>query len=73
MLAISADSECLTCGDSSLGKTVRFGSLDFIADCFGGVSLSPRWSDLGAAFMGSTHSRPPSSLWAMIGDSMEEF
>jgi hypothetical protein len=72
-LAISADGECLTCSGFSLSKTVRFGSLEFIADCFGGLSLSPRRNDSGAAFMGSTHTRPPSLLRAMIEDSTKEF
>jgi hypothetical protein len=30
-------------------------------------------NDSSAAFMGSTHSGPPSPLWAMIEDSTEEF
>jgi hypothetical protein len=72
-LAISADGECLTCSGFSLSKTLRFESLEFIADCFGGLSLSPRRNDSGAAFMGSTHTRPPSLLRAMIEDSTKEF
>jgi hypothetical protein len=30
-------------------------------------------NDSSVAFMGSTHSGPPSPLWAMIEDSTEEF
>jgi hypothetical protein len=70
--AISIDSECLMCGGFSLGKTVHFGSLEFIADCFDDLSLSSKGSDSGAILMGLTHSRSP-SLWAMTEDSTEEF
>jgi hypothetical protein len=64
----------LTCCGFSLGETVHFGSLEFIADCFGGgLSLSLSRNDSGATFMGSTHSGPPSPLWVMIEDSTEDF
>jgi hypothetical protein len=72
-LIIFADGERLTCGGFSLGETVLFGSLEFIVDCFGGLSLSPRRNDSGAAFVGSTRSGPPSLLRAMIEDSTKEF
>jgi hypothetical protein len=42
MLTITTDGECLTCGGISLEETVCFGRLEFIADCFGGLSLSSR-------------------------------
>jgi hypothetical protein len=72
-LAITGDSEHLSCGGFSLDETIHFGSLEFIADYFGGLSLSP-WRDcLDAAVMGSTCSGPPSPLRAMIGASTEEF
>jgi hypothetical protein len=71
-LAVTTDVECLTCSGFSLSETVRFGSLEFIADYFGGLSLSPKGSNLGAVFMGTTHSGSP-SLWAMIKDSTVEF
>jgi hypothetical protein len=70
---VSTDGERLTCGGYSLGEIVRSGSLEFIADCFNGVSLSPRRNNSSTAFMGSTHNGPPSPLWAMIEDSTEEF
>jgi hypothetical protein len=41
MLIITTDGERLMCDGFSLGETVLFGSLEFIADCFGGLSLSP--------------------------------
>jgi hypothetical protein len=40
MLIVATDGERLTCGGFSLGEIVRFGSLKFIADCFGGLTLS---------------------------------
>jgi hypothetical protein len=59
-LAITTDGDCLTCGGFSLGETVHLGSIEFVADYFGSLSLSPRRGDLGPTFMGSTHSRTSS-------------
>jgi hypothetical protein len=58
VLAIATDSECLMCGDFSLSETIHFGSLEFIADCFGGLRLSPKGSDSGIIFMGEGGQRP---------------
>jgi hypothetical protein len=71
-LVISIDGECLMCGGFSLNEIVRFESLEFIVDYFGGLSLSPSGNDSGTTFMGSTRSES-SLLWAMIEDSTEEF
>jgi hypothetical protein len=60
------------CGGFSLIETVRFGNLEFIADYFGGPSLSPKGGNSDAIFMGITSSGSP-SLWAMIEDSTDEF
>jgi hypothetical protein len=73
VLTAITDGEPLACGGFSLGKTIRFRSLDFITDCFSGLSLSPRRDGSDAIFMGSTYSRLPSLLWAMIGDYTDEF
>jgi hypothetical protein len=54
-------------------KPFTFGSLDFIADYFGGPSLSPRRDGLDATFMGSNCSGLPYSPRAMIGDSTKKF
>jgi hypothetical protein len=71
-LVISADGERLTCDGFSLIETVHFGSLEFITDCFDGLSLCPKGSNPGVVFVGTTHNGS-SSLWAMIEDSTEEF
>jgi hypothetical protein len=73
VLTISTDGERLTCGGFSLSETVCFGTFEFITDCFGGLSLSPRRNGSDAAFMGSICSGPLSLLRAMIRYSTEEF
>jgi hypothetical protein len=72
-LAIASDGEHQTCGGFSLGETIHFGSLKFIADYFGGLSFSPQRDISKATAMGLTHSRPTSQVHAMIRDSTEEF
>jgi hypothetical protein len=72
-ITVAAAGACLTCGGFSLGETVHLGSFEFIANYFGGLSLSPRRGDSGTAFMGSTCNGTPSPWWAMIEDSAEEF
>jgi hypothetical protein len=70
--SIANNGERLTYGGFSHGETFGFGSFEFIADYFGSLSLSPKESDLGTAFMDKTRSGSP-SLWAMIEDITEEF
>jgi hypothetical protein len=53
-IAITADGEHLACGGFSLGKPVRLGNFEFIANYFDGLSLSPRGGNKGAIFVGST-------------------
>jgi hypothetical protein len=72
-LVIAADSERLSCDVFSLSKTIHFGSLEFITDRFSGPRLSPMGDGSGATIMVSTHGGTPSLLWAMTGDSIEEF
>jgi hypothetical protein len=72
-IAIAADGESLTCDGFSLGKTVCLRNYVFIADYFGGLSLSPRRGDEGATFTGSTHSRASTPWRAMIEDSANKF
>jgi hypothetical protein len=72
VIVVAADGEHLMCGGFSLGETVHLGNFEFIADYFGGLSLSPRRGDPGAAFMGSTCSRVSTLRRAMIGDSTRE-
>jgi hypothetical protein len=73
VLAIFADGECLTYDGFSHGETIHLWSLEFIANRFSGLSLSPRGSDSDATLVGSTCGGPPSPLRAMIEDSTEEF
>jgi hypothetical protein len=73
MLAFSTDGECLTYNGFSLSETVHLGSFEFIANYFGGLSLSQRRCDSDTAFMGSTCSWPPSPWWSMVKLSTEEF
>jgi hypothetical protein len=41
-LTVATDGEHLTCNCFSLSKTILFGSIEFIVDCFGGLSLFPK-------------------------------
>jgi hypothetical protein len=72
-ITVATDGECLTCGGFSFGETIHLMNFKFIADYFGGMSLSPRSGDSGVTFMGSTHSETPSPWLAMIEYSVEEF
>jgi hypothetical protein len=58
VLAVTTNSEHLTCHGFSLGEIICFGSLEFVANYFGGLSLSPKEIDLGAAFRSTTHNGP---------------
>jgi hypothetical protein len=70
-LTVTADSERPSSDVFSLGETIRFGSLEFIVDHFGGLSLSPIRDT--AVMMDSTHGGTLSPLWATTEDSVEEF
>jgi hypothetical protein len=72
-IAIIADGERLVYGGFSLSETVHLGNYAFIADYFGGLSLSPRRGDKAAAFVGSTHSGASTPRRATIEDSTKEF
>jgi hypothetical protein len=73
VLIVTTSGERLLCDGFTLGETICFGSLEFIADYFSGLSLSPRRDGSDAVVVGSSRSEPPSRLRAMIGDSLEEF
>jgi hypothetical protein len=72
-IIIAADGEHLTCGGFSHGKTICLGNFEFITDYFGGLGLSPRRGNNGAAFMGSSQGGASTPRWAMIEDLAEEF
>jgi hypothetical protein len=71
-LAIAADGEHLSCSGFSLGEAIRFGSLNFFTDCFGGRSLCP----IGTVQMPPSWAEPAAGHHphrVMIGDSTKEF
>jgi hypothetical protein len=72
-ITIAADGECLTCGGFSLSKTIHFGSLEFLIDRLGGMSLSPMGDGSDVVAMGSAHGGPLLPQWTMMGDSAEGF
>jgi hypothetical protein len=69
----TAGSERLLCDGFSLGETVRFGSLELIANRFGGPSLSPLGTGLGTTTMGPTYGRPMLPQRIMVGNPTEGF
>jgi hypothetical protein len=71
-LIITTNSKYPTCGGFSLGETVHFGSLKFIVDYFGSLSLSPMGSDSSTVFIGTTCNGSP-SLRTIDEDSTDEF
>jgi hypothetical protein len=70
-LDVITDGEHLTCGDFSPGETIFFGSLEFIIDYFGTLSLSLKGSDSGTVFVGTAHCGSP-SLCTILKDSTNE-
>jgi hypothetical protein len=71
IIIIPADSEHLTCGEFSLGETIRLRNIEFNADYFSGLSFTPKRGDACAALMGSTHSGASTPWRAMIEDNTE--
>jgi hypothetical protein len=70
-LVVTTDGEHLTSGGFSLSKIVHFGSLEFITDCFGSLSLSPKGNDSGVIFGEMARSGSP-SLCTILDDSTDE-
>jgi hypothetical protein len=58
VLNVAAGGEGLLCGGFSRGKTIRFESLEFIADHFGSMSLSPMWDGSNTVVMDSARGGP---------------
>jgi hypothetical protein len=77
-ITIAADSEHVTCGGFSLSEFVRLGNIEFIADYFDGLSLSPlgggggRGVDSSTTFICATRCGASTLRWAMTEDSIEE-
>jgi hypothetical protein len=61
-LVIAADGERLSCRGFSLGESIRFGSLEFNANNFGGLSPSRMGYGSNAIIMGLAHGGPPCPL-----------
>jgi hypothetical protein len=57
-LTITTNGECFSCDGFSIGETIRSGSLEFIVDRFGSLSLSPTGDNSGAIAMGLAYGRP---------------
>jgi hypothetical protein len=55
----------------TLGKTIHFGSLEFIIDRFGSLSLSLEGNDSSIMFMGMVHNGSP-SLYTILKESADE-
>jgi hypothetical protein len=72
-IVVAAGGERLMCGGFSLSEPVCLGNFEFIADYFGGLSLSPKRGHNGAIFVGPTRSGALTPHRAMIEDSPEEF
>jgi hypothetical protein len=68
---IIANNNNLTGIGFAWGETIRFGSLEFIANRFGNLSISPEGNDSDAVFMRMVHSRL-SSLHAILEESTDE-
>jgi hypothetical protein len=69
-LTVTVDGEHLTCSGFSLGETIRFGTLEFIPDSFGSLTLSPKGSYSGFVFVETTRNGSP-SLCTILQDSNE--
>jgi hypothetical protein len=53
------------------GETIYFGSMEFTADLFGNLSLSPKGNDSGVVFIGIVHSGSP-SLHTILEESSDK-
>jgi hypothetical protein len=70
-LTITTDGEQLMGGGFSPSEVIRLGSLEFTADHFDILSLSPEGSDSGTVFVGMAHNESP-SLHAILEESVGE-
>jgi hypothetical protein len=70
-IASTTDSEHQTSVGFTIGKTIRFGSLEFITDRFGNLGLFAEGNDSGAVFVGMAHSGSL-SLDTILEESIDE-
>jgi hypothetical protein len=70
-LVVTADGKHRTSGGFILGETIRFGSMEFITERFGSLSLSDEWNDSGTVFVGMAHSGSP-LMHTILEDSADE-
>jgi hypothetical protein len=70
-LAVIANGECQTGIRFAIGETIRFGSLQFIADRSSSLSLSPEGNDSDAIFVRMVHSGS-SSLHTILKEFTDE-
>jgi hypothetical protein len=61
------------CDGFSLSETIRFVNLEFIADRFDDLSLSPLGDGSGTVIMGPACGGPPLLQRTMVGDPTEGF
>ena len=59
-LTIATDGELWTSNNFTAGETFRYGTLEFIADCFGSLDISDGGNVPRAVFVGMTRSEPDS-------------
>jgi hypothetical protein len=70
-LTVVANGNNLTGIGLAPGETICFGSLEFTADCFRKLSLSPKGCDSGAVFVRMVH-RGSLCLHTVLEDSPDE-
>jgi hypothetical protein len=70
-LVVTANGKHQTDGGFTFSETIHFGSLEFIANHFGSLSISNEGNDSGIVFMGMAHSGS-SSLHTILEESTNE-
>jgi hypothetical protein len=71
LIVVAANGKHQTGGGFTLDETIRFGSLKFITNHFGNLSLSDEENDSVTVFMGMAHNGLP-SLHNILEESADE-